>query len=275
MVDSVVLARRLVVSCAAMGALCCGQLLEIPSDPRLQAEPFSTDAAVSAAGGDSAPQESVVIGANEQYDASLTSTAGGEATRPPELQTQAEQSTGSQGAAANDAGLFPVRPEEDARLPMLDASTSAISPDAQVARPCGALEQLGPNQRCHFYNPDPLSWQAARQECLARSDGWDLAEVLNSVDNDFASSMVSPEAWVGASDSATEEDWRWVASDTPFWLGDGDTGSAVQGRFSLFSSGEPNGETGSNCLRLRQSGTWGDLECEDPLPSLCMGPPRQ
>ena len=65
-----------------------------------------------------------------------------------------------------------------------------------------------------------------------------------------------------------------VTDGAEFWLGDGQSGNALNGAFVNWFTDEPNGEDSSDCLRVLASATWADLECEELRPSVCQGPPE-
>jgi len=93
-----------------------------------------------------------------------------------------------------------------------------------------------------------------------------LATITSSQENSFIVAKVgSNEVWMGASDINSEGVWIWEAgpeNGIQFWAGDGATGSAVSGAFTLWQdlgwTIEPNGGTGENCLELTVNGRWND-----------------
>lgn len=91
-----------------------------------------------------------------------------------------------------------------------------------------------------------------------------LATITSQAENDYLLGKLVGDGWFGASDAATEGDWRWVTgpeAGTAFWLGLGD-GTPVGGLFSNWSSGEPNDAGGEDCAQFYSSGSgWNDLPC--------------
>jgi hypothetical protein len=86
---------------------------------------------------------------------------------------------------------------------------------------------------------------------------------------DFVSPRLSGSGWFGASDAATEGDWRWVTgpeTGTSFWSGASD-GTPVNGLFSNWSGGEPNESSpGEDCAQFYSGGGgWNDLPCNATL----------
>ena len=55
-------------------------------------------------------------------------------------------------------------------------------------------------------------------------------------ENEFVQGLLSGDtAWIGASDSVSEGDWEWV------------TGMSVDGRYSNWAAGQPDGGAAENC----------------------------
>ena len=100
-----------------------------------------------------------------------------------------------------------------------------------------------------------------------------LVEITSEAQNSFlvtqgsALNWLGP--WIGASDIATDGDWRW-ANGTPFWSGDA-SGTSVGNRYSRWAPGNPNdGEAGQDCgilctqltaLACDSIGVWNDVSC--------------
>jgi hypothetical protein len=99
-----------------------------------------------------------------------------------------------------------------------------------------------------------------------------LATVRSAEDSAFLLTLLNGDAWLGGSDTATEGTWAWVTDGAEFWLGDGETGNALNGAFVNWFTDEPNGEDSSDCLRVLASATWADLECSELRASVCEGP---
>lgn len=164
-----------------------------------------------------------------------------------------------------------------------DAGLSASGNDASgslEAPACEPSEVSGPNGDCFVALAALLSWADARLNCQARGVGWDLASLRSSEDSAFWAPRLTFEAWVAASDAADEGTWLWVSDNTPFWSGDGLTGSAVNGAYTNWNTDEPNGSDNSDCARLLprtealpdRNVPWADLECAELRGAICEGP---
>jgi len=160
-----------------------------------------------------------------------------------------------------------------------DAATEPPVADAATGAPsaCATQELLGPNGHCYFLDANPLGWDLARSACQQRGAGWDLVSVRSAADSEFLGAALTFEAWLGASDGASEGTWVWVVDNQPFWLGTGANGSALGGAYANWNATEPNGATTTNCARAlpRSFGSpnpnapWADLACDAALGAIC------
>jgi hypothetical protein len=170
--------------------------------------------------------------------------------------------------------------------PPVEPSNPAEPEPPPVAEPpptaCRGAELTGPNGRCYLAVSAMSSWNAARRNCRDRGDGWDLAAIRSAAINRFIGDMVSGQAWIGASDAATEGEWVWVGDGAPFWVGTAANGSAVDGAYENWSANEPNGGFNINCTRIQTptvgsangGPVWADRQCSELRGSVCEGPPR-
>lgn len=130
----------------------------------------------------------------------------------------------------------------------------------------------------HYYEyiaSAQISWTDAKTAAEARSlsgmQGY-LATITSQEENDFISSKIQGEAWIGASDAASEWTWRWVtgpeglednSSGRHFFTQTGNDpnggGLAVGGYYNNWVSGEPNAwPPGEDYAHLRSNGEWND-----------------
>ncbi|HZL11135.1 MAG TPA: PKD domain-containing protein [Prolixibacteraceae bacterium] len=110
----------------------------------------------------------------------------------------------------------------------------------------------------HFYRfvtKPGILWTEAKDEAESNSmmyyglRGY-LATVTSQAENDFIRQKTKGVGWIGASDEATEENWRWVtgpeglkdnAKGQLFW-----NGVTVSGEYTNWNSGEPNDSPTAN-----------------------------
>jgi len=140
----------------------------------------------------------------------------------------------------------------------------------------GAGEIYNPtNGHLYEFINNELDWDGARAEAIATSkngaQGY-LATITSAEENEFVSSRLTGEGWMGAGDFGSgdedEGDWKWVGgpeNGTSFWSGLGlaDGGAPVGGRYSNWNDGEPNNAGNEDCAQYLSGngGWWNDLPC--------------
>ena len=133
--------------------------------------------------------------------------------------------------------------------------------------------------------PGGIGWVAARTAAAGRTfnglTGY-LAVITSASENEFISSKLSNDGWIGATDDPaitllSEGRWKWVvgppAEQLEFWSGgaSGSGGSPVAGRYANWNSGEPNNypfhadcgsEDYAQIYFATNRGKWNDLPCD-------------
>lgn len=108
---------------------------------------------------------------------------------------------------------------------------------------------------------------AAEGQELYGSTGY-LATITSLEENEFVYNRISGDGWLGANDISVEDTWIWATgpeAGTAFYSGRGNAGgSAIDGAFHGWASGEPNDYgSGEDCgyMYASQDGEWNDFPC--------------
>lgn len=97
-----------------------------------------------------------------------------------------------------------------------------------------------------------------------------LATPTSASENALLASLISTSTWIGGSDATTEGQWEWVDGlDAGFFWSGGSGGSAQNGYYTNWQSGEPN-NSGSNedGIQIYVGGKWNDIAVTANLPYL-------
>jgi hypothetical protein len=120
-----------------------------------------------------------------------------------------------------------------------------------------------------------LNYVVARSDCAAKS--MRLARIDDDPENIWVHSMIptadqtdnNVRVWrgLGGNDLMTADDWRWE-DGTAFWSG-GTSGVAVNGLYTNWARGAPNGAA-LQCMAMEAAaGTWHNQDCAGARPYVC------
>ncbi|XP_033992149.1 C-type lectin domain family 6 member A-like isoform X4 [Trematomus bernacchii] len=107
---------------------------------------------------------------------------------------------------------------------------------------------------CYNLSTEEAYWEQSRQNCTA--GGAHLVTVDSEEEQEFISSMIKGDTWIGLSDREEEGTWTWV------------DGSPLN--LTLWEETQPdNGAERTHCAYISPSAWWNDQSCEDHLPWIC------
>ncbi len=133
----------------------------------------------------------------------------------------------------------------------------------------GAIPHSGTEHFYEYVASTNINWSDARDAAAASAlfgmQGY-LATITSQLENDFIAQKLAADAWIGGSDEAVEDVWKWVTgpeSGTQF----SDDSTPVGGQFANWNTGEPNNSGGNEHYAEIYSsggGKWNDLP-DDPI----------
>ncbi|XP_010768193.1 C-type lectin domain family 4 member E-like [Notothenia coriiceps] len=113
---------------------------------------------------------------------------------------------------------------------------------------------------CYLLSTEKASWEQSRQHCTAR--GADLVIVDSYEEQEFITSMINKQTWIGLNDTNQEGTWKWV-DGTPltltYWGSTFDNGGAALGEEDCASLVDGR--------EIRKN--WNDLRCTSRLQWIC------
>jgi hypothetical protein len=190
-------------------------------------------------------------------------------------------STGVAGTGGRDAGSAGATGSGGRDASGAGGTAGSSGSDASADQAAPACTST-PDCHCETYGGHAYKFcgagrgfVAAHDDCAAQ--GMRLIRVDDEAENQwaFATKVAKgfPGVWIGASDMATEGDWRW-SDDTPFWTGKaGVAGSgSVDALFNAWqtSPAQPDQNGEEDCAGFSYSNDrWADLVCTDHNAYIC------
>ena len=167
--------------------------------------------------------------------------------------------------------------EFEAAILDVEFSSSAASPSGvrQFSITPGSANYLPPTDHYYEFVSDVgITWTAARDAAALRTyyglQGY-LATLTTQAEADFSGAQAVGVGWIGASDAATEGDWRWVTgpeAGTSFWSGGAGGTTVAPYNFAYWNGSEPNNSGNEDYAHIADPsvirgtggpGSWNDL----------------
>lgn len=167
--------------------------------------------------------------------------------------------------------------EFEAAVLATEFSSSSPNPSGnrQFSITVGEANFLPATQHYYEFVSDlGITWTAAEVAASNRTyfglQGY-LATLTSLEEAQFSGSQSQGTGWIGASDAATEDDWRWVTgpeAGTPFWSGRANGTTVAPTNFAFWNGGEPNQSGNEDYAHITDPGvvrggasvgSWNDL----------------
>ncbi|XP_023192346.1 CD209 antigen-like protein C [Xiphophorus maculatus] len=118
------------------------------------------------------------------------------------------------------------------------------------------------NSSCYFLSTSSGSWNKAREDC--RNRGGDLVVINDDDEQNFLSTIINKEPWIGLNDIETEGSWKWV-DDTPL----------TQLLTKHWAKKQPDNGGGDpqwgeeDCAQILTYKLWNDCKCSSSMQWIC------
>jgi len=166
-----------------------------------------------------------------------------------------------------------TRADVNAALASLRYTGTAVGNDTltvTIAQPGQVFNPENGHVYEYINRPGGYTWVQARDEAASKTyegiPGY-LATITSQSENDFIQTKLAGDAWLGATDTAVEGQWRWATgpeNGTLFYTGQGNngTGAVQSGQYANWKLGEPNQMGDEDCMEVYiGEGTWNDWPC--------------
>uniref|UniRef100_A0AAR2KPC1 C-type lectin domain-containing protein n=1 Tax=Pygocentrus nattereri TaxID=42514 RepID=A0AAR2KPC1_PYGNA len=144
-------------------------------------------------------------------------------------------------------------------------TVSTHYPECQKCALCGEGWRLF-GVKCYNFSTDKLNWTMSRDYCAEK--GGHLVIITSQAEQDFVSSGVHDNYWIGLNDLETEGKWMWVNNQTltetgvTFWY----ERHGQPNEPDNWTEEDPSGE---NCAKLDYSDKWFDASCRERKKFIC------
>jgi cysteine-rich repeat protein len=151
------------------------------------------------------------------------------------------------------------------------AAAAVAAPAKAQPAGCTVGATVTHGERVYYRCDNDVHWGVARDRCAAyapNGTAYYLTRIDDSTENGQVDTLIGgADAWIGASDIVSEQQWRWVFGDTLFCSNSpGPDGCAMTFGYNNWDPGEPNNASGSSddqhCAAMTEGdGRWDDRFC--------------
>lgn len=113
-------------------------------------------------------------------------------------------------------------------------------------------------QSCYLFSSSSQTWEEAQKSCMPADAH--LVVINNAEEQDFLKKKDGVRRWIGLTDKASEDDWRWV------------DGTDYKSSAKFWNKGEPNNRNDEDCVAIYMDENWNDLSCNTTLRWICEKP---
>ncbi|XP_033097740.1 uncharacterized protein LOC117101784 isoform X2 [Anneissia japonica] len=112
------------------------------------------------------------------------------------------------------------------------------------------------NGACYVAIDTKLNFKVSKKLCQAK--GGQLTSIRDADENNFVSTLVKVEAYIGLTDAQKEGNWKWLSGGKP--------------KFEKWLKNQPDNKgkgKGEDCVAIKPGGGWKDVSCKRKLRAIC------